>query len=126
MTEAELSALATRALEGLGLPPANAAVVARILVMGDLFGHATHGVLRLESYGERIRSGAISASAEPLVEEAAPAIARVDGNGAIGPLAGMRALEAAMERARRLGVGMAFVRNGNHFGAIAPYAYLAA
>ena len=126
MTEAELGALATRALEGLGLPPANAATVARILVMGDLFGHATHGVLRLESYGDRIRNGAISATAEPVVEEAAPAIARVDGNASIGPLTGMRALEAAMTRARTLGLGMAFVRNGNHFGAIAPYCWLAA
>ena len=126
MTAAELEALATRALQGLGLTAANAATTARILVMGDLFGHATHGVLRLESYGDRIRNGAISATAEPLVEEAAPAIARVDGHGAVGPLVGMAALEAAMGRARELGVGIAFVRNGNHFGAIAPYCYLAA
>ena len=126
MTEAELSALATRALEGLGLTAANAPLVARILVMGDLFGHATHGVLRLESYGDRIRRGAISPTAEPSIEEAAPAIARVDGAGAIGPLVGMRALEEAIARARKLGVGVAFVRNGNHFGAIAPYCWLAA
>jgi len=126
MTAAELEALATRALQGLGLTAANAATAARILVMGDLFGHATHGVLRLESYGDRIRNGAISATAQPLVEEAAPAIARVDGNGAVGPLVGTVALEAAMGRARELGVGIAFVRNGNHFGAIAPYCYLAA
>ncbi len=126
MTEAELSALATRALEGLGLAPGNAAIVARILVMGDLFGHATHGVLRLESYGERIRNGAISATAEPVVEEVAPAIARVDGKGAVGPLTGMRALEAAMDRAKAAGIGIAFVRNGNHFGAIGPYCWLAA
>ena len=126
MTEAELQALAGRALTGLGLAPADAAQVARILVMGDLFGHATHGVLRLESYAQRIDAGAIRADARPVVEEVAPAVARVDGNGAIGPLAGMRALEAAMERARALGVGLALVRNGNHFGAIAPYCWLAA
>jgi ureidoglycolate dehydrogenase (NAD+) len=126
MTEAELSGLATRALEGLGLRAADAAQVARILVMGDLFGHGTHGVLRLESYGQRIDAGAIRADAEVLVETAAPAIAKVDGNGAIGPLAGMRALEAAMRRAKELGVGLALVRNGNHFGAVGPYCYLAA
>jgi LDH2 family malate/lactate/ureidoglycolate dehydrogenase len=126
MTAAELQSLATRALEGLGLAHADAGEVARILVMGDLFGHATHGVLRLESYGQRIDSGAIRADAQPVVDEVAPAIARVDGNGAIGPLAGMRALRAAMDRARATGVGLALVRNGNHFGAIAPYCWLAA
>ncbi|MEO5676071.1 MAG: Ldh family oxidoreductase [Usitatibacter sp.] len=126
MTEAELTSLAGRALEGLGLPAREAAQVARILVMGDLFGHATHGVLRLESYGQRIDAGAIRADAQVLIEAVAPAIARVDGNGAIGPRVGMVALEAALERARALGVGFALVRNGNHFGAIAPYCYLAA
>ena len=126
MTEAELQGLAERALAGLGVGARDATDVARILVLGDLFGHATHGVMRLESYGQRIDLGAIRAKAQPRVEEAAPAIVRVDGNGAIGPLAGMRALEAAMERASRFGVGLALVRNGNHFGAIAPYCLLAA
>jgi ureidoglycolate dehydrogenase (NAD+) len=126
MTEAELSDLAQRALVGLGLAPPDAREVARILVMGDLFGHATHGVGRLESYGERIELGAIRADATIRVQAAAPAIAKVDGGGAIGPLVGMRALDAAIERAREFGIGMALVRNGNHFGAIAPYCYLAA
>jgi len=126
MTEAELTSLGVRALEGLGLRGADAEAVARILVMGDLFGHGTHGVLRLESYGRRIDAGAIRAEAQPRVEPVAPAIAKVDGNGAIGPLVGMRALEAAQERARELGIGLALVRNGNHFGAIGPYCYLAA
>ena len=126
MTEADLTALAVRTLEGLGLARADAERVAFVLVMGDLMGHATHGVLRLESYGDRIRRGAIDARAQPLVEEVAPAIVRVDGNRAIGPLAGRVALDEAMARARRLGIGMAFVRNGNHFGAIAPYCWLAA
>ena len=76
MTEAELSALATRALEGLGLASADAAQVAYVLVMGDLFGHATHGVLRLESYGQRIDAGAIDPRAQPGVEPVAPASMR--------------------------------------------------
>lgn len=126
MTEAELSRLAARALVGLGLATADAEDVARILVMGDLFGHHTHGASRLESYSERIDLGAIRVDAPIAVESVAPAIARVDGHGAIGPLVGMRALGAAMKMARESGVGIAFARNSNHFGAIAPYCYLAA
>ncbi|MGZ5099159.1 MAG: Ldh family oxidoreductase [Usitatibacter sp.] len=126
MTTDELSRLATRALVGLGLAPADVEDVARILVMGDLFGHHTHGVSRLESYGERIDLGAIRVDAPITVEAVAPAIAKVDGHSAIGPLVGMRSLGAAMEMARTTGVGIAFARNSNHFGAIAPYCYLAA
>jgi ureidoglycolate dehydrogenase (NAD+) len=126
MTEQQLTALATRALLGLGLAAHDAAQVARILVMGDMFGHHTHGVLRLESYGQRVDLGAIRVNAPIRVTQAAPAMLQVDGGSAMGPLVGMRALEAAMACARETGLALALVRNGNHFGAIGPYCYLAA
>ncbi len=124
--EAELSALATSALEGLGLLPRDAADSARILVLADLFGLHTHGVSRVVSYGERVDLGGIAARPAIRVEKVAAAIARVDGANGLGPLVGMRALEAAMELARECGVGVAFARASNHFGPISPYGYLAA
>ena len=126
MTEGELHALATNAFAGLGLPRRDAADAARILVLGDLLGIRTHGVSRIESYGERIDLGGINARADIRVERVAPTIARVDGDNGVGPLVGMRALEAAMAMARESGTGIAFARNSNHFGAIGPYNLLAA
>lgn len=124
--EARLGELAARALAGLGVSPADARDTARILALGDLFGHHTHGVSRVESYGERIRLAGIDAGAKPQVEVVAPALAKVDGRNALGPVAGMRALEAAMSLARTQGVGIALVRNSNHFGAAGAYSWLAA
>ena len=126
VSEAELSRLATKALVSLGLEEGAAALAARVLVLGDLFGIPTHGVSRVESYGERIRIGGIKARPTIHIERVAPAIARVDGDNGVGPLVGMKALEAAMEIARELGVGVALARNSNHFGPVAPYSYLAA
>jgi len=126
MTEEELARLAVRVLEARGIARSDAEDAARILVTGDLMGHSTHGVLRLESYGERLRSGAMDANARITVEEAAGAIVRVDGANALGPLVGLRALREAMSRARTHGVGLALARNSNHFGAIAPYCLMAA
>lgn len=126
MTEGELQALAARAFVGLGVRARDAEDTARILVLGDLFGHATHGVSRIESYGERLEIGGINRAPLIRVEEAAPAIARVDGDNGLGPVVGMRALNEAMARARHLGVGVALARASNHFGAIAPYCWLAA
>ena len=126
MTEAQLQDLAERAFRALGVGEADARDAARILVLGDLFGHHTHGVSRIESYGERIRLGGIRADARIAVEEVAPALARVDGDNGLGPVVGMRALRAAMQRARTLGVGVAFARGSNHFGAVGPYNWIAA
>jgi len=126
VTEGELSKLATQALVSLGLEEGAAALAARVLVLGDLFGIPTHGVSRIESYGERIRIGGIKARPSITVERVAPAMARVDGDNGVGPLVGMKSLEAAMEIARELGVGVALARNSNHFGPVAPYSWLAA
>jgi LDH2 family malate/lactate/ureidoglycolate dehydrogenase len=124
--EPALCDLASRALAGLGLAPADAADAARILVLGELMGLSTHGLGRIESYGERLDLGGIKARPAIRVERVAPAIARVDGDNGVGPLVGMRSLEAAMAMARQTGVGIAFARASNHFGPVAPYSLIAA
>lgn len=126
VTESALADLATRALAGLGLEARDAADCARILVLGELMGLTTHGVGRIESYGERIDLGGIKARPAIRVERVAPAMARVDGDNGVGPLVGMRALEAAMALARETGVGAVFARASNHFGPVAPYSLIAA
>lgn len=126
MTQAELASLAEHALRGLGVDAVQAADTARILVLGDLFGHHTHGVSRLESYGERLELGGIKAKAEIRVERVAPGMLRVDGDNGLGAAVGLRALRAAIEAARETGIAMAFARTSNHFGACGPYCWLAA
>jgi ureidoglycolate dehydrogenase (NAD+) len=126
VTEEELARLAGRAFVALGLAPQDAADTARILVLGDLFGHHTHGVSRVESYGERLEIGGIDPRADVNAQHLAPAIVSIDGGNGVGPVVGMRALREAMAMARASGVGVAFARASNHFGAISPYCYLAA
>jgi LDH2 family malate/lactate/ureidoglycolate dehydrogenase len=126
MTESELTALATRALQGAGVSEGDARDAARILVLGDLFGHHTHGVSRLESYCDRLAIGGIDPRAEIRVEHVAPGMVRVDGANGVGPAVGMRALNAGLEAARTNGIAIAFARASNHFGACGPYSWIAA
>jgi ureidoglycolate dehydrogenase (NAD+) len=124
--ETDLLDLGTRAFQGLGLRPVDASRVARILVTADLFGLSTHGLSRIESYGERLSVGGIKAQPDIKVDKVAPALVKVDGDNGVGPLVGMQALESAMEAARQFGVGVALARGSNHFGPISPYALIAA
>lgn len=126
LLESELLELGAKAFEGLGLLPDDAQDVARILVTADLFGLSTHGLSRVESYGERLSVGGIKARPDIKVEQRASAIVSVDGDNGAGPLVGMRALEAAMETARQTGVGIALARGSNHFGPVSPYSLIAA
>ncbi|WP_233214262.1 Ldh family oxidoreductase [Pollutimonas nitritireducens] len=125
-SEAELLDLGARAFAGLGLPAEDAVDVARILVQADLFGLSTHGLSRIESYGERLRVGGIKAQARITVQSPAPALRLVDGDNGVGPLVGMHALRAAMQAARECGVGVALARQSNHFGPVSPYGMIAA
>lgn len=126
MTESELTALAARALTARGVHPEAAGQAALILVMGDLFGHHTHGVARLEGYLDRMALGGINPKANLRVETAAPGLVKVDGDDGLGPAVGMRALDAAIEAARETGIALALARNSNHFGACGPYCWRAA
>ena len=126
VAEARLQEIASRALASYGLSQGDADDAARILVLGDLFGLSTHGVSRVESYGERLALGGINAQAKITVERVAPTIAKIDGDNGVGTLVGMRALQSATEIAREFGVGIAFARGSNHFGPVGPYNWLAA
>ena len=119
LSEAELTALGVRAFRGLGLTQQDAGDVCRILVQADLFGLSTHGMSRIESYGERLLVGGINPRPNITLERVAPALMKIDGDNGIGPLVGMRSLEAAMELAREYGVGIALARGSN------PYPILA-
>lgn len=126
IAEAELQTLGQSAFEALGLPPDDARDVVQILLLADLFGLSTHGLGRIESYGERLDVAGIAKAPRITAERVAPALVKVDGGNGVGPLVGMHGLRAAMEVARECGIGAAFVRGSNHFGPISPYSYLAA
>jgi LDH2 family malate/lactate/ureidoglycolate dehydrogenase len=124
--EAQLLELSTRALTRGGMPEAEAAEAARVLVLADMFGLRTHGVSRVAQYLERVRLGGIDPRAAVQTMRMAPGLSMIDGRNGIGPLVGMRALQAAMVSAREVGIGAAFARGSNHFGPVLPYAFLAA
>lgn len=126
LNEADLLGLAIAGLRALGVEQAAAEGAARILVLADMMRIHTHGTARVLSYGERLEIGGIDPKAEFEVTSPAPAVRQIDGRNGLGPAIGARALDEAMEAARACGVGIAFVRGSNHFGPIAPYAYLAA
>ena len=126
VNEGDLMDLGIKAFCKLGLNATDAKDVVRILVTADLFGLSTHGMSRIESYGERLAIGGINAHPNIQIEHVAPAMVRIDGDNGVGPLVGMRSLEAAMQVAGEFGIGIALTRGSNHFGPISPYSLIAA
>jgi LDH2 family malate/lactate/ureidoglycolate dehydrogenase len=122
----ELTSLAAAALARSGMSSSAADSIADILVLADLFGIHTHGVLRVPQYLDRATVGGINPQADIRTTRLAPALATVDGDNGVGPLVGAAALDAAMECASAAGIGAAFARHSNHFGPVMPYLFKAA
>jgi LDH2 family malate/lactate/ureidoglycolate dehydrogenase len=103
-------------LTTLDVPEDDARLVADSLVQADLWGHQSHGVLRLPWYVARLRSGVMTARTEPVVLSDTGALMMLDGRSGIGQVLAERARQLAVERARAHGVGVVGVRDSNHFG----------
>lgn len=108
-----------------GMSRENAEWYAVTIANSNLRGIDSHGILRVPVYFERMLCGAINPTPTLRETEAAPALRLLDADGTAGCIAGKRAMELAIENAKRYGVGVTGVVNSNHFGAAAQYAQLA-
>jgi len=109
-----------------GMPEADARVVADTLVQADLWGHQSHGVMRLGWYLARLRAGVCTPVAAPKFVVDAPAIAVVDGGDAMGQVLNVFAMREAVRRAKVHGIAAVALRNSNHFGTALYYTLTAA
>jgi LDH2 family malate/lactate/ureidoglycolate dehydrogenase len=112
----DLREFGTRVLASLGVPGNDSALVTDSLVQADLWGHQSHGLLRLPWYVARLRTGAMRAVTDPAVVSDTGPLQVWDGRDGIGQVLTERARQAAVTRARAFGVGVVGVRNSNHFG----------
>jgi len=109
-------------LKAAGVRPQEAALIADCLVYANLRGVDTHGVIRLKFYLQRIKAGGDNPRAQIKIVRESPTTALLDADNAFGPVAGTRAMDMAIAKARACGLGAVAIRNANHFGAAAYYA----
>src|SRR5688572_15613785 len=112
----DLRTFGAEVLGALGVPGDDARLVADSLVQADLWGHGSHGMLRLPWYAARLRTGAMAAVSDPATLVDTGPLVLLDGRDGIGQVLTERARVLAVERARRHGIGAVGVRDSNHFG----------
>lgn len=108
------------------MPPADARLVADTLVQADLWGHQSHGVLRLPWYLARLKAGVCTPVAAPRFAVDAGAVAVIDGGDAMGQVLTAHAMQDAIRRARAHGIAAVALRHSNHFGTALYYTLMAA
>lgn len=118
----DLERLAAAALARAGLDGAIAAVVAHRLVVADAMGHDTHGLALLPDYVEELQAGAMNPEGGPpaVIADRGAAVTW-DGARRPGVWLADRAMQLAVDRARRFGVAVVAIRASHHIGCLAAF-----
>src|SRR6478672_4850210 len=109
-----------------GLTAKEAEWFAEALVLSNLLGVDSHGVVRLSNYIGRFREGSLNPNPNIQPVFQLPALEVIDGDNGSGYIVARVAMDRAIELARISGIGMVSAIHSNHFGAAGLYAMQAA
>ncbi|GAB3436855.1 Ldh family oxidoreductase [Phycicoccus ginsengisoli] len=112
--------------QAAGLGASAARAVAESLVAADLRGVSSHGCLLVPMYIDRLEAGSVSKEERASAIVDTGAIAVLDAGNALGQLTSDQAMNLAVDKAHRHGVGAVVVRRAFHFGGAFRYVMAAA
>ncbi|MBK1783662.1 Ldh family oxidoreductase [Prauserella cavernicola] len=123
MTETVESAetLASALLTAAGMEPARARTSARCIVMADVWGIGSHGLMRLPYYLQRMVAGGYPADAELRVVDDTGPVVSATGGGGLGHWQLWQSAELAAQRCGQYGIGAVSVADSGHCGALGLY-----
>ena len=121
--ELELFCRAVLSAAGADEPTADAAT--RAMMHGSRLGVDSHGVRLLDHYVTVLQGGRVNPRPNMWLASAFGAVATLDADDGHGALAAYTAMEHALDRAGRLGIGAVAIRNSSHFGPAGAYALAA-
>lgn len=109
----------------IGVPREDAEICSKILIASDLKGIESHGIGRLKMYYDRIKLGIQNPKTTIDIIRDRYATAVWDGNDGMGHVIAHKAMQSAMDKARKYGLGAVAVRNSSHYGICGYYAEMA-
>ncbi len=121
-----LQTVCSQLYQTVGVAQSDADTVAEMQVLMDLRGVHSHATRAVPRYVRGIINGDINPTPDLKILEDNPASALLDGDRGLGHLVGVRAMNIAIEKAKSASIGVAIVRNSNHFGAASSHAMRAA
>ena len=106
------------ALAGRGMPPDAAAATADALLLAEVWGVGSHGLIRLPHYLRRLAAGGYNPTATLRTVTDLGALVVLDGDGGLGHWQLRHAAELGVARAQQHGVSAIAVGDSGHCGAL--------
>ena len=107
--------------EVVGVPKQDAAIVTDTFLEANLRGVDTHGVRLIPAYMRRLREGGVNPVPNIRTVSDLGGTLRLDGDNGLGQVIGCYAMNRAIERAGKYGIGMVIAGRTSHIGAASYY-----
>ncbi len=120
LTLEEVHQIATANLLASGASADQARAVADIVTAAERDECKSHGLFRIPGFCASLKSGKVTGSAEPVINDLAPAVVHVDAANGFAPLALEAGAVPLIEKARSQGIAALAVTNSYHFSALWP------
>ena len=121
----KLNQLCNDAFQKFGFNAEEAKIISDVLLMSDRYGIESHGMQRMYRYYKSIQKGMIKVESKGNVVFETPVSAVIDAEDGMGQVVGHKAMQMAIDKAKKVGIGMVTVRNSNHYGIAGYYAKMA-
>ena len=115
-----------RVLSAMGAPENSANTVAKSLVLSNLVGHDSHGIIRLVEYSGWVEQGQLVPAASPKIAFSNEATAEIDGGWGWGQTASYLATEKLIALTKQYGTATIVLKQTNHVGRLGEYVDLMA
>ena len=114
------------AFNGVGVPREDCETVVAVILESDRRGIESHGCNRFKPiYIDRIEAGIQNPVTNFEIVKETETTAVVDGHDGMGQVIGHKAMQMAIDKAKKYGMGMVAVRNSCHYGIAGYYATMA-
>ncbi len=104
-----------------GVSEEHAKLIADHLITASLRGVDSHGIIRISYYLEGIRRGYVKPKAEIRILKETPNCALIDGGMLLGIIVAKKAMEIAIQKAKKSDMALVGARNLGHVGMLAYY-----
>ncbi len=120
-TPQELKSIASRVFQGMGAPKDSADQVSESLILSNLVGHDSHGIIRIMEYYGWVKSKDLDPKARPEISWSKESATFIDGAWGFGQPAAAMATKEVIRLARNTGTASAVIGRCNHIGRLGEY-----
>ncbi|QDU79443.1 putative oxidoreductase YbiC [Polystyrenella longa] len=124
-SEEELQQITSRLLLAAGADEEEATTVSRSLVEANLYGHDSHGVMRLPFYIDRMQQGILKQGSRLQILNETPSAILADGGWGFGQVVARDLVNRLIKKAETVGVASGSLKQSAHIGRLGEYAEMA-